>query len=145
MAVEFLAMLQMLEEYGGCLENPILYDHLAKTEIDVDLLVEKKVLDNWLGRDEAVVNLINKLCHQIVEASAAQLGWAISSFKRGHVSDSHFMPFKAFSVASLFLGATSTAAVSVLHVSGIHKVEDLLEVGTNIRTGLGVRPRALDE
>ena len=55
-------------------------------------------------------------------ASAAQLGWAISSFKRGHAGDSHFMPFKAFSVASLFVGATATAAVSVLHVSGIHKV-----------------------
>ncbi|KAF3967446.1 hypothetical protein CMV_008554 [Castanea mollissima] len=78
-------------------------------------------------------------------ASAAQLGWAISSFKRGHAGDSHFMPFKAFSVASLFVGATATAAVSVLHVSGIHKVEDLLEVGANIRTGLGVRPRARDE
>nr|POE64073.1 hypothetical protein CFP56_08446 [Quercus suber] len=78
-------------------------------------------------------------------ASAAQLGWAISSFKRGHAGDSHFMPFKAFSVASLFVGATATAAISVLHVSGIHKVEDLLEVGANIRTGLGVRPRARDE
>ncbi|KAF3955523.1 hypothetical protein CMV_019262 [Castanea mollissima] len=55
-------------------------------------------------------------------ASAAQFGWAISSFKRGHAGDSHFMPFKAFSVASLFVGATATAAVSVLHVSGIHKV-----------------------
>ena len=55
-------------------------------------------------------------------ASAAQLGWAISSFKRGHAGDSHFMPFKAFSVASLFVGATATAAVSVLHASGIHKV-----------------------
>ncbi|XP_075643144.1 uncharacterized protein LOC142614500 [Castanea sativa] len=78
-------------------------------------------------------------------ASAAQLGWAISSFKRGHAGDSHFMPFTAFSVASLFVGATATAAVSVLHVSGIHKVEDLLEVGANIRTGLGVCPRARDE
>ena len=35
----------------------------------MDLLVERKVLDNWLGRDEAVVNLINKLCHQIVEGN----------------------------------------------------------------------------
>ena len=55
-------------------------------------------------------------------ASAAQLGWAISSFKRGHTGDSHFMPFKTFSVPSLFVGATATAVVSVLHVSGIHKV-----------------------
>ncbi|XP_065631641.1 uncharacterized protein LOC112001095 [Quercus suber] len=78
-------------------------------------------------------------------ASAAQLGWAISSFKRGHAGDSHFMPFKAFSVASLFVGSTATATVSVFHFSGIHKVEDLLEVGANIRTGLGVRPRARDE
>ena len=47
----------------------VLLDHLIETEKDVDLLVERKVLDNWLGRDEAVVNLINELCHQIVEGN----------------------------------------------------------------------------
>lgn len=44
----------------------VLLDHLIDTAEDVDLLVEKKILVNWLGNNEAVATLINKLCHQIV-------------------------------------------------------------------------------
>ncbi|KAL6322420.1 hypothetical protein AAG906_007974 [Vitis piasezkii] len=50
-------------------------------------------------------------------ASAAQLGWGVFSYRRGGVGDSRLMPVKAFGV------------------------EDLKEMGANIRTGLGVRPR----
>nr|POF14546.1 hypothetical protein CFP56_36720 [Quercus suber] len=45
----------------------VLLDHLINTAEDVDLLVEKKVLVNWLGSNKAVATLINKLAHQIVE------------------------------------------------------------------------------
>ncbi|KAG8363430.1 hypothetical protein BUALT_Bualt19G0021800 [Buddleja alternifolia] len=78
-------------------------------------------------------------------ASAAQLGWGISIFRKGYGGDSHFMPFKAFSVASLFVGAAATAAVASLRSSGVHSVQDLKAVGTNIRSGLGVRPRTRNE
>ncbi|KAG2672158.1 hypothetical protein I3843_13G026200 [Carya illinoinensis] len=80
-----------------------------------------------------------------VLASGAQLGLGVSSYRRGYAGDSRLMPLKAFVVASLFVGAAASTAVSVLKASGIHKVEDLLEVGANIRAGLGVRPRARDE
>ncbi|XP_073122297.1 uncharacterized protein [Henckelia pumila] len=53
-------------------------------------------------------------------ASAAQLGWGISSFRKGHAGDSRLMPFKAFSVASLFVGASACAAIASLRASGIH-------------------------
>jgi hypothetical protein len=43
-----------------------LLDCLINTEKDVDLLVEKKVIVNQLGSDEAVARLVNKLGHQIV-------------------------------------------------------------------------------
>ena len=65
-------------------------------------------------------------------ASAAQLGWAISSFERSHAGDSHFMPFKAFSVASLFVGAIVSTAVSVLHCSDIHKVRFSLSLSLSL-------------
>ena len=74
-------------------------------------------------------------------ASAAQFGWGVFSYRRGGGGDSSLMPVKAFGVASLFVGAAASAAFGVLHASGIHKVEDLKEMGANIRTGLGVRPR----
>ncbi|CAK9147817.1 unnamed protein product [Ilex paraguariensis] len=55
-------------------------------------------------------------------ASAAQLAWGISAFRRGYAGDSRLMPLKAFAVASLFLGASSTAAFGTLRASGIHSV-----------------------
>jgi hypothetical protein len=38
----------------------VLLDHLINTAEDVDLLVEKKVIVNWLGSNKIVANLINK-------------------------------------------------------------------------------------
>ncbi|KAL5571667.1 hypothetical protein UlMin_021264 [Ulmus minor] len=78
--------------------------------------------------------------------SAAQLGWGIFSFKRGYSGQCNLMPLRAFGVASLFVGAGASASIAALKASGIHKVEDLMEVGANIRNALGVRPRrARDE
>ncbi|KAE9463056.1 hypothetical protein RHGRI_001352 [Rhododendron griersonianum] len=78
-------------------------------------------------------------------ASTAQIALGIKSIRRGHAGDSHLMPFKAFVVASLFVGATASAAVALLRSSGVYSVEDMKEVGANIRTGLGVPPRAQDK
>jgi len=55
-------------------------------------------------------------------ASVAQLGWGIRAYRKGYAGDGRFMPFKAFAVASLFVGAATTAAVSALKASGINKV-----------------------
>ncbi|XP_008231837.1 PREDICTED: uncharacterized protein LOC103331007 [Prunus mume] len=78
-------------------------------------------------------------------ASAAQLGWAVVSSRRGCAGNSTTMPFKAFAVASLYVGSIATAGVAGLQASGIRKVEDLVELGANIRTGLGVPQRTRDE
>ncbi|XP_023927733.1 UPF0481 protein At3g47200 [Quercus suber] len=47
----------------------VLLDHLINTEADVDLLVEKNVIVNWLGNNKRVATLINNLCQQIVEGN----------------------------------------------------------------------------
>ncbi|KAI9195720.1 hypothetical protein LWI28_017459 [Acer negundo] len=79
-------------------------------------------------------------------ASTVQLGWGISSLRNGYSGNGSLMPLKAFGVASLFVGSAATASVAFLRASGIHKVEDLIEVGANIRTMLGAPPRrVLDE
>ncbi|GAB4844300.1 hypothetical protein Ancab_037663 [Ancistrocladus abbreviatus] len=77
-----------------------------------------------------------------VGASTAQLAWAITVYRKGYTGDSRLLPFKAFGVASLFVGAAATAAVGTLKSFGIHKVEDLKEVGANVRTGLGIPPKS---
>nr|XP_048335914.1 UPF0481 protein At3g47200-like [Ziziphus jujuba var. spinosa] len=44
-----------------------LLDHLINTAEDVELLVEKRIVENLLGGNDAVADLVNKLCDQIVE------------------------------------------------------------------------------
>lgn len=83
-------------------------------------------------------------CWYWAGASSAQLLWAISSFRRGYAGDSRLMPFKAFGVASLFVGSAASATIGSLRASGIHSVDDMKTLGANIRTGLGKRPRAQD-
>ncbi|GAV72138.1 hypothetical protein CFOL_v3_15627 [Cephalotus follicularis] len=75
-------------------------------------------------------------------ASVAQLGWGISSYRKGYAGDGRLMPLKAFAVASLFVGSGASASASLLQASGIHKVEDLMEVGANLRTQLGIPSRS---
>nr|POE76814.1 upf0481 protein [Quercus suber] len=47
----------------------VLLDHLINTREDVDLLVEKNIIVNWLGNNKAVAILINHLCLQIIEGN----------------------------------------------------------------------------
>ena len=63
----------------------VLLDHLINTAEDVDLLVEKKVLVNWLGNNKAVATLINKLCIQIVEGNQSCY-YELSERIHGHYS-----------------------------------------------------------
>ncbi|KAK7293259.1 hypothetical protein RJT34_16122 [Clitoria ternatea] len=74
-------------------------------------------------------------------ASAAQMGLGIRSYAKGYAGDSRFMPFKAFAVASLFLGSAASASVLLLQANGIHTVEDLMVAGANLRAKLGLPPR----
>ena len=78
-------------------------------------------------------------------ASMAQLGWGVSAYKRGYAGDSRLMPLKAFAVASLILGSAASASIASLQASGIHKVQDFVDLGANIRTGIGAPPRVAKE
>lgn len=60
--------------------------------------------------------------------SSAQLLWAISSLRKGYSGDGRLMPFKAFAVASLFVGAAASATVGCLRTSGIRSVILLLSL-----------------
>ncbi|CAJ1779713.1 unnamed protein product [Sphenostylis stenocarpa] len=74
-------------------------------------------------------------------ASAAQMGLGMRSLAKGYAGDSRFMPFKAFTVASLFVGSAASASVLLLQANGINGVEDVMEAGANLRAKLGLPPR----
>ncbi|XP_062173379.1 UPF0481 protein At3g47200-like [Alnus glutinosa] len=63
----------------------LLLDSLINTENDVDLLVEKKVIVNQVGSDEAVAMLVNKLGHQILTEGSCY--YELSQRLNGHYED----------------------------------------------------------
>ncbi|KAM0934274.1 hypothetical protein DsansV1_C32g0222311 [Dioscorea sansibarensis] len=65
-------------------------------------------------------------------ASSAQLAAGIVAYRRGS-GEGAVMPFKAFSIATLFVSAGATAVAGALQASGIHTVDDMKEVGLRIR------------
>ncbi|XVF33588.1 hypothetical protein REPUB_Repub17cG0181100 [Reevesia pubescens] len=105
-------------------------------------VVRPREILNWIT---VVIEIWTTATGIYAIASVAQFGWALSSYRKGYAGDHRSMPFKPFAIASLFFGASTSASVAFLKASGIHKVEDLMEVGASIRTGLGIRPRAGDK
>ncbi|KAK7395573.1 hypothetical protein VNO78_16135 [Psophocarpus tetragonolobus] len=74
-------------------------------------------------------------------ASAAQMALGMRSYANGCAGDSRLMPFKAFAVASLFVSAAASASVLILQANGIHRVEDVMDAGANLRAKLGLPKR----
>ncbi|KAL5973139.1 hypothetical protein ACLOJK_037166 [Asimina triloba] len=56
-------------------------------------------------------------------ASSVQLVAGVSSFRRGYRGSETLMPFKAFAVASLFVGAGASALIASQQASGIRSAE----------------------
>ncbi|ERN00177.1 hypothetical protein AMTRI_Chr13g83280 [Amborella trichopoda] len=74
-----------------------------------------------------------------VAAGSVQTAMGVVAYRRG--CGDGLMPFKAFGIASLFVGAGASAIGGLLHASGIHEVEDVKEVGKSLRRRLGFPPR----
>uniref|UniRef100_A0A7N2LF88 Uncharacterized protein n=1 Tax=Quercus lobata TaxID=97700 RepID=A0A7N2LF88_QUELO len=94
----------------------VLLDHLIDTAEDVDLLVEKKILVNWLGNNEAVATLVNKLCHQIVEGNRSCY-YELSEQIRGHYSNCWSKLMASFTnlyFRDFWRGTTTVVAIVVL-------------------------------
>ncbi|KAL9277286.1 hypothetical protein ACSQ67_025162 [Phaseolus vulgaris] len=78
-------------------------------------------------------------------AAAAQMGLGIRSFAKWYAGDLRFMPLKAFTVSSLFLGSASSASVLLLQANGINggpllclgwKDDGHIFVALNLKEGL---------
>ncbi|CAE6076918.1 unnamed protein product [Arabidopsis arenosa] len=77
--------------------------------------------------------------------SGAQIMWGVRLIRRGYAGDVRLMPVKAFGVASLFVGSLATSSFAIVRATGIHTVQDAIDLGANIRTNLGVTPQIPDK
>ncbi|XP_072987321.1 uncharacterized protein [Typha latifolia] len=75
-------------------------------------------------------------------ASSAQMAAGIAWYRRGFSeSAATAMPFKAFAIATLFVGAGAAAFPAALFATGIHTVGDMKDVGASIQRWMRAPPR----
>ncbi|KAL4180138.1 hypothetical protein AMTRI_Chr13g90620 [Amborella trichopoda] len=74
-----------------------------------------------------------------VAAGSVQAAMGVVAYRRG----CGLMSFKAFGIASLFVGAGASAIGGLLHASGVNEVKDVKEVRQSLRRRLGFPPRNL--
>ncbi|XP_020687016.2 uncharacterized protein LOC110102865 [Dendrobium catenatum] len=74
-------------------------------------------------------------------ASSGQLAVGVVLYRRGCGRSGAAMPFKAFAISTLFVGAGAAAFAGALHASGIHTVDDMKQTGKCIRRWIKVPPR----
>jgi hypothetical protein len=66
-------------------------------------------------------------------ASAAQAAAGVAWFRHGRGGTAVAMPFKAFAIASLFVGAGATAAAAGVLAAGVGSVRRLIEASAPVR------------
>nr|XP_048335772.1 UPF0481 protein At3g47200-like [Ziziphus jujuba var. spinosa] len=107
-------------------------DQLINTAEDVELLVEKKVVHNLLGSNDAVADLINKLCDQIVETSFCYGGIC-------QVLNEHYDNFwnvtkatlKSVYFKDLWTSSSSIVALFVLLFSVVSVIASIKDMSSN--------------
>ncbi|VAH50752.1 uncharacterized protein LOC119365315 [Triticum dicoccoides] len=77
-------------------------------------------------------------------ASAAQITGALVWFRRGKGGSDMTMPFRAFAVASLFVGAGATTVTAGVSAAGVGSVEEMKGLGARIRKWSRVPPRRVE-
>ncbi|KAL1225240.1 hypothetical protein V5N11_023039 [Cardamine amara subsp. amara] len=107
----------------------VFLDFLIDTEQDVDLLVKKGVIKNWLGHQESVAKMVNKLCLGLVEFKshyydiATRLNNHYDSRCNRSIATLRRVYFK-----DLWTGTATVAAVVILLLTLIGTVASVLQV-----------------
>ncbi|WCJ22981.1 hypothetical protein M5689_005035 [Euphorbia peplus] len=106
-----------------------LLDLLIDTAEDVDLLVEKKIIENGLGNGKAVAKLVNKLCDQIVEVESCYFGVAkeLNTYY-GSCGNHTMATLRSVYFGDLWGGTATVAAIVLLVLTLIGTVCSILQV-----------------
>ncbi|XP_040379036.1 uncharacterized protein LOC107304135 [Oryza brachyantha] len=77
-------------------------------------------------------------------ASAAQVAAGVAWFRGGRGGTAFAMPFKAFAIATLFVGAGATAVTAGVLAAGVGSVDEMKVAGASIRRWMGAPPRRVE-
>lgn len=107
-------------------------DQLIDTDRDVELLVEKGIIQNWLGQPASVAQMVNKLGLGIsVDGSYySDLAVEVNTYYRNPVNRSKAV-LKRVYFGNLWIGTATIAATFLLVMTLIQTVASLIQVKQN--------------
>ncbi|KAL5215185.1 hypothetical protein ABZP36_004337 [Zizania latifolia] len=77
-------------------------------------------------------------------ASGAQVAAGVAWFRRGRGGAAFVMPFKAFAIATLFVGSGATAITAGVLAADVGSVDDMKGMSASIRRWMGAPPRRVE-
>ncbi|KAL5798938.1 hypothetical protein ACOSQ2_003758 [Xanthoceras sorbifolium] len=107
----------------------ILMDYLIDTSKDVDLLIEKGIIANYVGDNEAIAKMFNKLCLDIMPGPSCYYGIAVK-MKEHHDYPWNHMKATLIRVyfSNLWTGTATIAATFLVILTLIQTVCSIMEV-----------------
>ncbi|VVB04136.1 unnamed protein product [Arabis nemorensis] len=107
-------------------------DFLIDTEQDIDLLVKKGVIKNWLCRESSVAEMVNKLCLGIVDYGSYYYNIAASLNKHyDNRLNRSVATLRRVYFKDLWTGTATVAAIVILVLTLIGTVASVLQVTHN--------------
>ncbi|KAG2324688.1 hypothetical protein Bca52824_007416 [Brassica carinata] len=104
-------------------------DFLIDTEKDVDLLVEKGIIKNWLGHHGAVSELVNKLCLGVVDdgSSYANIASKVLAHYDNKCNKARSILRRVY-FNNMWRGTATIAAACILILTIIQTVTSIIDV-----------------
>ncbi|KAL1206429.1 hypothetical protein V5N11_020794 [Cardamine amara subsp. amara] len=106
--------------------------HLIDTDKDVDLLVEKGIIKNWIGQHSLVAEMVNKLNVGIITCGSCY--YDIAAQVNTHYTNRYQRSkaiLKRVYFGNLWIGTASVAAVLLLLMTLIQTVASIIQVMQN--------------
>ncbi|KAL1190922.1 hypothetical protein V5N11_025662 [Cardamine amara subsp. amara] len=107
----------------------IFLDHLIDTDKDVDLLVEKGIIKNWIGKQSSVAEMVNKLGLGIMEVGSyySEIAVKVTAHYSNPINRSRAV-LKRVYFGNLWTGTATIAATFLLLMTLIQTVASIIQV-----------------
>ncbi|XP_010512372.1 PREDICTED: UPF0481 protein At3g47200-like [Camelina sativa] len=104
-------------------------DFLIDTEKDVDLLVEKGIINNWLGQHRAVAKMVNKLCLGVMHDGSyyCDIATEVMEHYNNKCNKSHAILRRVY-CSDLWTGTATAAATCLLLMTLVQTVFSIISV-----------------
>ncbi|KAG7572641.1 hypothetical protein ISN44_As09g009970 [Arabidopsis suecica] len=104
-------------------------DYLIDTEKDVDLLVEKGIIRNWIGQHSLVAEMVNKLTSNIIDYGSycSHISVQVNAYYSSPFNRSYAV-LKRVYFGNMWIGTATVAAMLLLLMTLVQTVASIIQV-----------------